>query len=988
MPPYKNVYYRKYDIDVFDNLQEHIEMFSNIGNVAVIGDLNGRVGQEPDNITGDVIDKQLQDNISFINYVNDDVFLNRHSEDIKPPNNFGQRILQLCKNSGLRICNGRFGKESQKITFNNKNGCSVIDYMLISQNIMFNVINSFSVGSFNHFSCHAPLEVDFNLTDNVVNKDQCNCINHVCDIFKWNEGCEDQIRDSLLLNAQQFEHLLTNIDEISDIDCCVEELNKLLKDIFEQYTKSEVKYKKHCDSCPTSSKTRDQKDDKPWFTDECKSLYRDYLRAMMDFNRYRSNENRLHFNLAKQRYKRLENQLKRQYKNQQGDMLSKLHVTTEDQQSDSIPEVVYEELDSPFTDLELDTSIKYLKRDKSTGYDNIMNEYILTSRNFIKPVLCKLFNRILSAGDFPEIWVNNIIIPVFKKGPVDDPGNYRGISLVSHVGKLFTSIINTRLTKWSEKHNIITDAQFGFKPGYGTTDAIFALHSLISKSLRSGKRFYCCFIDYKKAFDSVSHFKLWLRLIRCGISGNLLTVIKSMYAKIKCCIKLEGNFSNFFQSNVGLMQGESLSPFLYSLYINDIENELLSQGCQSYELKMLNLYLLMYADDTVLFSETVDGLQKMIDSVDIYSREYDLDINLSKTKIVVFRNRGLVKATEKWYLNDVDIELCDEFTYLGLLFKYNGNFVHTQKMLANQGRKALFSLYSKIYDDCFNHETMLSLFDTYVSSILNYSCEVWGHHKAENIEKVHLSFLKRILKVKTTTVNYMVYSELGRYPLYIERYCRMLRYWFKLLKTDNCILQSCYQEMLERSILKPRDKQNWACEIRNILFRYGCQDVWLHQNVINVDHFLLEIVNRMKGSFVSEMNAFFNESSKCNFYRYIHDPDTLQFYLQKPVNYVFKPYISRYRLSAHCLNIETGRFCNIERENRLCNMCNKNMIEDEYHYILQCEKYSDIRKTYIKPFYWKKPSSYKLVQLLSVHNIKELNNLGKYLYLADKIRYS
>lgn len=140
MPPYKNVYYRKYDIDVFDNLQEHIEMFSNIGNVAVIGDLNGRVGQEPDNITGDVIDKQLQDNISFINYVNDDVFLNRQSEDIKPRNNFGQRILQLCKNSGLRICNGRFGKESQKITFNNKNGCSVIDYMLISQNIMFNIL--------------------------------------------------------------------------------------------------------------------------------------------------------------------------------------------------------------------------------------------------------------------------------------------------------------------------------------------------------------------------------------------------------------------------------------------------------------------------------------------------------------------------------------------------------------------------------------------------------------------------------------------------------------------------------------------------------------------------------------------------------------------------------------------------------------------------------------------------------------------------------
>lgn len=87
-----------------------------------------------------------------------------------------------------------------------------------------------------------------------------------------------------------------------------------------------------------------------------------------------------------------------------------------------------------------------------------------------------------------------------------------------------------------------------------------------------------------------------------------------MYAKIKCCVQLEGHFSNFFQSNVELMQGESLSPLLYSLYINYLETELISQGCQSYELNMLNLYLLIYADDTVLLGKTIDGLQKMIDS--------------------------------------------------------------------------------------------------------------------------------------------------------------------------------------------------------------------------------------------------------------------------------------------------------------------------------------------------------------------------------------
>ena len=81
------------------------------------------------------------------------------------------------------------------------------------------------------------------------------------------------------------------------------------------------------------------------------------------------------------------------------------------------------------------------------------------------------------------------------------------------------------------------------------------------------------------------------------------------------------------------------------------------------------------------------------------------------------------------------------------------------------------------------------LFDTYVKSIVNYGCEVWGFHRGVDIETLHLSFLKRVLKVRKSTSNYMVYFELGRFLLYINRYCRMLKYWFKIFKTENCILK-------------------------------------------------------------------------------------------------------------------------------------------------------------------------------------------------------
>ena len=107
-----------------------------------------------------------------------------------------------------------------------------------------------------------------------------------------------------------------------------------------------------------------------------------------------------------------------------------------------------------------------------------------------------------------------------------------------------------------------------------------------------------------------------------------------------------------------------MSPLLYSFYVNDMEIDLIYSGCQTYELKSLNLFLLVYADDTVLFSENVDDLQKMINSVN----EYGLYINLLKTKIVIFRNRGHVKAEEKWFLNGNKIDVCNELMYLGVLF--------------------------------------------------------------------------------------------------------------------------------------------------------------------------------------------------------------------------------------------------------------------------------------------------------------------------------
>jgi hypothetical protein len=145
--------------------------------------------------------------------------------------------------------------------------------------------------------------------------------------------------------------------------------------------------------------------------------------------------------------------------------------------------------------------------------------------------------------------------------------------------------------------------------------------SIIFKSLSVKKRLYCCFVDYTiKAFDSVQRVMLWYKLYHIGVRCKLLQVIKSMYLNVTTCVQVDG--FNYFTNELGLIQGEVLSPILFSLYVNDCEMAFINSTCSSIplEVKDLNLFLLMYADDVVIFSESISGLQNMLDTLYEYTK--------------------------------------------------------------------------------------------------------------------------------------------------------------------------------------------------------------------------------------------------------------------------------------------------------------------------------------------------------------------------------
>ena len=153
---------------------------------------------------------------------------------------------------------------------------------------------------------------------------------------------------------------------------------------------------------------------------------------------------------------------------------------------------------------------------------------------------------------------------------MNDPDNYRGITVLSCSGKLFTSVINDRIHSFLETNDILGNEQSGFRKGHSTMDHVFAVHCLTDVYLqRKKKKLFCAFIDYKKAFDSAQRGLLWGKLLNSGVNGKVLRVIRDMYAKVKSCVKTRHGLSQFFVSNVG--QGKKNSPVLFSLFLNDLK---------------------------------------------------------------------------------------------------------------------------------------------------------------------------------------------------------------------------------------------------------------------------------------------------------------------------------------------------------------------------------------------------------------------------------
>ena len=462
---------------------------------------------------------------------------------------------------------------------------------------------------------------------------------------------------------------------------------------------------------------------------------------------------------------------------------------------------------------------------------------------------------------------------------------------------------------------------------------------------------------------------------------NISSRNSSGQVELKSRIVSNEESSVFFPCLQGVRQGENLSPFLFSLFLNDLNAYLTTKRAYgvtcdinyediSYFMKIL---VILFADDTVIFGTTEADLQYSLDLFQNYCEHKKLTVNVSKTKIVIFSNSKMHKDVQ-FKFQSKPIEIVDEYKYLGILFTKNGLFTLAKEHIAEQANKAMFALLNRINDLDLPYDLQLDVFNRTVKPILLYGSEIWGFGNCKIIERVHLRFIKYIFKLKKSTPSHMIYGELGIFPIITEIQARIISFWGKLIENSPTPkLSSALYNIIYYMHDHKQLKSQWLDNVKSLLCTYGYSGVWYSQSFINAIWLNRSFTQKLKDSYIQEWYSKIDTSSGSNNYRLFKTKFETSSYINCMSKYFCRRFLS-FRTRNHRFPVEVGRWYNTRINERKCHLCN-NDLGDEYHYLLICPEFESERKKYLKPYYYKRPNVVKYSEIMNTNNEKMLKQL-------------
>ena len=542
------------------------------------------------------------------------------------------------------------------------------------------------------------------------------------------------------------------------------------------------------------------------------------------------------------------------------------------------------------------------------------------------------------------MWYKGIIHPILKTGkdPLL-PLSHRGISLMSTVAKIFSAIINNRLTTFMESHGIYAEEQNGFRRLRSRLDHLYTLTTIIRNRKAHNQETFCAFIDFEKAFDSIHYPLLWFKLAACGIQGKILQMIQSMYSNLECCFRVNGRLTDWFRQTAGVRQGDTLAPTLLAIFVNDLVPEINNLRCGVPISDDNTVSILLYADNIVLISDSSDGLQNMLNTLHSWSKTWMLKVNNDESKIMHFRKCSQERTQLEFPYGDTTLDIVHMYRYLGLNLYEHMDFSESVKCLTTASSRALGAVTNKYYStNGLDYTTYTKLYDAMVSPVMDYGCEIWAGKKRDSCDTVQHRAMRTFLRVGKCTPLPMMYGDMVWIPPEIRQKAAMVRYWIQLTRMPDTRLTRRVFDW-DHGRARPG---TWCHDIKQIF--EACDLGGAYQEKSRDRGLIDKIKNELYQNDCKRRRDDMQYMSRMAIYRQLNETTTPNItgpacHVSMNLKRAQRSVISKLRSGTLPLAIETGRYRQTPVPQRLCKQCDLNAVEHEQHFLFQCPRYDTIR---------------------------------------------
>ena len=572
------------------------------------------------------------------------------------------------------------------------------------------------------------------------------------------------------------------------------------------------------------------------------------------------------------------------------------------------------------SDTDVEDVLNLLDKNKACGPDLINPRLLKEGRAILATKLSNIFNNSLQNSYFPSSWKLANVVPVFKKGDKTLSSNYRPISLLSCIGKVFEKCVFKHLHNYLVANNKITPAQSGFTPNDSAVFQLIDIYDTILKAVDEGKEVRAVFCDISKAFDRVWHRGLLFKLRRIGVVGRLLNWFASYLDHRLQRVAMEGSFSEYKEVKAGVPQGSILGPMLFLIYINDIVQEIDSS-------------IKLFADDTTLYLIIEDPIRAAnlmdndLDKVQNWADKWLVKFNPNKTEEMLFSRKNIQIDHPKLTMNNVEIQRVNFHKHLGLNFNSDCSWHEHIIEITTKAWKRIHLLRALKYQ--LDRRSLQTMYFSFIRPILEYGDVIWDNcfnYEKFEIEKIQIEAGRIVTGATKSCPKTKILEETGWDSLETRRYKHRMLTFYKMV---NGHTPSYLQLIVPPSVHQVSQ--------RNLRNNQNLTVPRARSNMYN---------NSFIPQATREWNLLPNEAKNCtSIYAF---KKFLDRNMKTVPKYYYigdrKAHILHTRLRLHCSSLNSDLYDNHITDN---NRCSCGEIETTKHFLLNCINFTDLRNTTI-----------------------------------------